>query len=121
MVKPIKDTVNIQFQKYSNERHKLAKKNTNINMRGIMKTKDGLITSMPKNSMEEYRFSLQEYRGCELIDIRVYYESSNKGMIPTRKGISVPIEQFPAFIDCLSKVGKAIKQSGRKAGENGTD
>lgn len=47
---------------------------------------DKLITKMEKNSQEEIRFSLQEYRGTDLLDIRVYYDAG--GVIkPTKKGI----------------------------------
>jgi hypothetical protein len=72
---------------------------------------DKLIAKMEKNSMEEYRFSLQEYRGCELLDIRVYYKSDADKMIPTKKGISVPLDKLDEFMKCLEKVVKKAAKS----------
>ncbi len=71
---------------------------------------DKLIARMEKNSMEEYRFSLQEYRGCELLDVRVYY-ASGADMIPTKKGISVPLDRLDEFRKCLEKVVKKVAKS----------
>jgi hypothetical protein len=78
-------------------------------MEGLMA--DGLISKMEKNSMEEYRFSLQVYRECELLDIRVYYDSGSGKMIPTKKGISVPLDRLDAFLKCLEKVTKKVAKS----------
>lgn len=72
---------------------------------------DKLITTMEKNSQEEIRFSLQEYRGTDLIDIRVYFESAGSQMKPTRKGISVPVERFDEFMECLKNVKKTVSIS----------
>jgi hypothetical protein len=69
---------------------------------------DRLITTMEKNSQEEIRFSLQEYRGTELIDIRVYYDPGSGNRKPTKKGISVPVDRFDEFMTCLGKVRKEI-------------
>ena len=68
---------------------------------------DKLLTKMEKNSQEEIRFSLQEYRGTDLIDIRVYFDSGGK-KTPTKKGISVPIERFDEFVDCIEILKKKI-------------
>ena len=46
---------------------------------------DRLIAKMEKNSQEEIRFSLQEYRGTPLVDIRVYYDGGSAEKIPTKK------------------------------------
>jgi hypothetical protein len=72
---------------------------------------DKLIARMEKNSQEEYRFSIQEYRGCELLDIRVYYDSGSDKMIPTRKGISVSLDRLGEFLRCLEKAAKKVGNS----------
>ena len=72
---------------------------------------DRLITKMEKNTQEEIRFSLQEYRGTDLIDIRVYFESAGGQMKPTKKGISVPVDRFDEFMECLKNVKKTISTS----------
>jgi hypothetical protein len=70
---------------------------------------DRLITKMEKNSQEEIRFSMQEYRGTDLVDIRVYYDGGSNDMIPTKKGISIPLELFDEFMKRLAKVKKVVE------------
>jgi len=41
-----------------------------------------------KNSLERIRIQRSEYKGHELIDIRVYYEAENGEWKPTKKGIT---------------------------------
>ena len=69
---------------------------------------DRLITTMEKNSQEEIRFSLQEYRGTDLIDIRVYFDPGSGKRKPTRKGISIPVDRFDEFMECLKNVKKTV-------------
>lgn len=69
---------------------------------------DRLITTMDKNSQEEIRFSLQKYRGTDLIDIRVYFDTGSGKRKPTRKGISIPVDRFDEFMECLKNVKKTI-------------
>jgi hypothetical protein len=64
---------------------------------------DRLITTMEKNSQEEILFSLQEYRGTHLIDIRVYYDSgSGEGNRPKRA--------FPFRLNGLMNSWNALKR-----------
>jgi hypothetical protein len=74
---------------------------------------DRLITKMEKNSQEEIRFSLQDYRGTALVDIRVYYDGGSGEKIPTKKGISIPLELFDEFMKRLGQVKKAVDADGR--------
>jgi hypothetical protein len=74
---------------------------------------DKLITKMEKNSQEEIRFSLQEYRGTDLIDIRVYYDGGGGERIATRKGISIPLDLFDEFMKRLAKVKKVVESDAR--------
>ena len=74
---------------------------------------DRLITKMEKNSQEEIRFSMQEYRGTDLVDIRVYYDGGGRDFIPTKKGISIPLELFGEFMKQLGKVKKVVNAAFR--------
>jgi hypothetical protein len=77
---------------------------------------DEVITKMEKNSQEEIRFSLQEYRGTDLVDIRVYYDGGSSAKIPTKKGISIPIERFEELMECLRKAKKTISEKQESVG-----
>ena len=70
------------------------------------------ICEIPKNSKETIQLNLDEYRGHRLADLRVYYQDEKGSMIPTRKGISIPISLWPQFRAALDQVEAAMVQEG---------
>ena len=70
------------------------------------------ICEIPKNSKETIQLNLDEYRGHRLADLRVYYQDEKGSMIPTRKGISIPISLWPQFRKALGLVEAAMVQHG---------
>jgi transcriptional coactivator p15 (PC4) len=63
-----------------------------------------VIATIPKNSREWVRVALDEYRGVNLIDIRVLVElNPETGLpIPTKKGVSLKVEKLPELIAALN-------------------
>jgi hypothetical protein len=63
-----------------------------------------VIATIPKNSHEWVRVALNEYRGVNLIDIRVLVELNRKTAlpVPTGKGVSLKIEKLPELIEALN-------------------
>ena len=56
---------------------------------------DKLVASFQKNKFEEVRVQIKEFKGYDLLDIRVYTalkESAEK--IPTGKGLSINVSHF---------------------------
>ena len=70
------------------------------------------VCEISKNSKEIIRLSLEEYRGHKLADLRVYCQDEQGGMIPTRKGISIPISLWPQIRAALGKLEEAIIAAG---------
>ena len=69
-----------------------------------------VIARFEKNSFEEVRISLTEFKGKELIDIRVYYQpEGEEEMRPTKKGITISPEKFPELQKGLAALEKALK------------
>ncbi|WP_170545331.1 transcriptional coactivator p15/PC4 family protein [Ruegeria arenilitoris] len=66
-----------------------------------------LITQIPKNSREEYRVSRDEFRGHDLINIRVYFVSEDGDMRPGKQGVSFRASLLPEFMSALSKAEAA--------------
>lgn len=61
-----------------------------------------LVQSIPKNSLDEIRVSLLNYRGFDLLDIRTYSERrDSKERAPTPKGISLKVSQIDELIDTI--------------------
>ena len=54
-----------------------------------------------KNSRESVRASLTTFQGHPLADIRIYVEGSEGEEIPTKKGISVKVEQLPQLLEAV--------------------
>jgi hypothetical protein len=63
-----------------------------------------VIATIPKNSREWVRVALDEFRGVQLVDIRVLVELNEEtGLpIPTKKGVSLKVEKLPSLIDALN-------------------
>ncbi|KAK6006658.1 hypothetical protein QM012_005666 [Aureobasidium pullulans] len=59
------------------------------------------------------RVTLSEYRNMHLINIREYYEKDGK-TLPGKKGISLSLEQFSAFLGILPEVEAALKSQGQE-------
>lgn len=61
-----------------------------------------LISKFQKNSFEEIQINAREYKGQQYVDIRTYVRSSNEEMVPTKKGVSIPIELYIEFSKGIS-------------------
>jgi hypothetical protein len=73
---------------------------------------DELISSFEKNALEEVRVSLTEYRGRQLIDLRVYYITAEGEPRPTKKGVAISVELYPELKEALAKLDQTLKDKG---------
>ncbi len=69
-----------------------------------------IIDKFGKNEMEEIRVALQEYKGANLIDIRVWFKNGGR-WIRTKKGITLSIRLLPELKEAISKAEKVIEKS----------
>jgi len=54
-----------------------------------------LVATFPKNKFEEVQVQIKEFKGYDLLDIRVYTASKEGGeKIPTGKGLSLNVSHF---------------------------
>ncbi|MBA7550194.1 hypothetical protein ES705_42702 [subsurface metagenome] len=68
---------------------------------------DVLVAKIRKNTFEEIQISAREYQGRQLVDIRIFVGERGQETIPTKKGISIPIEIYHDFgkgIDSLEEI-----------------
>jgi len=73
-----------------------------------------VIASIEKNSMEEVRVSLTEFKGKELIDLRVYYQPEDgEEKRPTKKGITISPEKFPELKKAILALEKVLQKQGK--------
>jgi hypothetical protein len=72
-----------------------------------------LIAQFDKNASEEVRVQLREFRGHQLLDVRVYFRPDNGGEArPTKKGISVSVGLISKIQDAISKATEALEAEG---------
>ena len=71
-----------------------------------------MISSFEKNALEEVRVSLTEYRGHQLIDLRVYYLSADGEPRPTKKGLALSVGLYPELKESLAKLEQVLKERG---------
>ena len=67
-----------------------------------------LIDTFKKNNFEEIRIQLQEYRGHNVVDIRVWSSVEGWEPRPTRKGITLKT-------NLLSRLEKGVKKAVKEA------
>jgi hypothetical protein len=68
-----------------------------------------VIAKVTKNARETIFFSLSEFRGHRLVDIRVHVPGDKEGeWVPTRKGVSLAVGLYPEFKQALAQVEAAL-------------
>lgn len=61
-----------------------------------------MATVIEKNKREQIRIEVNEFRGQDLVDIRVYYQDQDSGeWKPSKKGIAFRVELLPEVIEAL--------------------
>ena len=78
-----------------------------------------MATVLEKNSRESLVINQTEFKGVKLVDVRVFYKDENGDLKPTKKGVSVRLEQLDALIKSLSEVSATAREQ-KLVGENGT-
>jgi hypothetical protein len=72
-----------------------------------------VIAKLPKNARETIFLSLSEFKGRQLVDIRVHVPGNEDGeWVPTRKGVSLAVSLYPAFKQALTELEDALVDQG---------
>ncbi len=77
-----------------------------------------LIGKVQKNAQEEIRVYLQEYKGVDLIDLRVFWQNAEDEMVRAKKGISIPLYCVEDVLKILQKALKELKQREKERDED---
>ncbi len=66
-----------------------------------------LVATIPKNSREQYRVCRTEYKGHDLITVRVWYEDRESGETrPGKAGVAIPIGLVDQIVEALQSAAK---------------
>ena len=74
-----------------------------------------VIHTFQKNSEEEVRFTLKEYKDRQYLDLRLWFQSSNGGgYYPTKKGLTLSLNYLGELKKGLEQVGKQASELARQ-------
>jgi hypothetical protein len=71
-----------------------------------------LVAQFEKNSKEEVRVSIDDFRGRKIINMRVYYRSDNGQWLPGRQGLALGVDRYRDLAEAMLKVGEALQAQG---------
>ncbi len=71
---------------------------------------DKVISRFRKNASEEIRVAIREYHGRRLVDVRVFAGARGQETVPTKKGVSIPIEVFSEFKNAIDDAEELLDQ-----------
>ena len=70
------------------------------------------VATFNKNKFEEIRIGVKEYKGFDLIDLRVWVDSKEVGgKVPTAKGLSLNVELFSQFKKAVLDLEDTLKKN----------
>lgn len=62
-----------------------------------------------KNSSEEIRFTVEAFKGHEIVNARVWYRDTTGEYRPGKQGLAFRLELLGEVLDALGKAGKAVR------------
>jgi len=71
-----------------------------------------LISEIEKNSSEVIRVELSEFKGFDLVGMRVYALREDEDPTPTRKGITCNVKLLPELKAAIIKAEQAAIEAG---------
>jgi Transcriptional Coactivator p15 (PC4) len=75
-----------------------------------MSNNESIVYSFPKNSKEEVKARLSTFQGYRLADIRVWTADANDEEFPTKKGVSVKVEELPKLLEAVQALVAAAEE-----------
>ncbi len=69
-----------------------------------------VISEFPKNKTEDFRLSLTEYQGHNLLDFRIYFKDKEGESKPTKKGVTVNVKLFSQLKQAIMDAENILKE-----------
>ena len=71
-----------------------------------------LVASFPKNKFEEVRVQINELKGYDLVDLRVYTTlKEGEEKIPTGKGLAINVSHFLELKKAILKTETVLREN----------
>ena len=70
-----------------------------------------LVHAFPRGKGEEVQVSIRKYKGKHYADLRIWFQGKNESTFyPTKKGISIFLEQIPELRKGMDRLSKAAEK-----------
>ena len=70
------------------------------------------VASFPKNKFEEIRVQIKEFKGYDLVDIRVLASAKDgEDKVPTGKGVSINVTHFLELKKAIVQTEEVLRQN----------
>ena len=73
---------------------------------------DKVITTFRKNSTEEVRATLSEFKGRQYASVRAYVEADSGEWVPTKKGLTLPVDLLPELARAVRLLSEEVVKRG---------
>ena len=70
------------------------------------------VASFEKNSREEVRISIDDFRGRKIINIRGYYRSESGTWSPGKQGLAISIDRYRDLAEATLRLGEKLQADG---------
>jgi hypothetical protein len=70
------------------------------------------VAQFEKNSKEEVRVSIDDFRGKKIISLRVFYRSESGEWLPGKQGLALQVDRFRDLADAVLRLGEALQDRG---------
>lgn len=71
-----------------------------------------LVAQFEKNSKEEVRFSVDDFHGRKIINMRVYYKVDGNEWRPGKQGLALSVDRYRELADAIVKLGEDLQARG---------
>jgi len=73
---------------------------------------DQTVSVFPKNKFQEVRVGVREFKGNDLVDVRIWTNSQVADqMVPTAKGVTINVQLLAQLIKALQDAEKVLKEN----------
>ncbi len=69
---------------------------------------DKVVATFYKNSREQVQVLLRNYKGKNLIDLRVFWTQDSKEWLPGKKGLALTVDKLPLLLAALHKAAEMV-------------
>ena len=73
---------------------------------------DQTVSVFPKNKFQEVHVGIREFKGNDLVDIRIWTISQGADqMVPTAKGVTINVHLVPQLLKALTETEKVLREN----------